>query len=461
MRKKYFPFFIFILVSLFAISCNKEETPPVIPPDNPDPIDTIYKQYGTPFSSMAKLDDMVLYEVNLRAFSSGGKIQGVIDRLDALKALGVNVVWLMPIHPIGQIKSVNSPYSVKNFKEVSTEYGSLDQLRNLTDEAHKRGMAVIMDWVANHTAWDNPWISNKSWYTQDGNGNIVHPPGTNWLDVADLNYTNADMRLAMIGAMKYWVLEANVDGYRCDHADGVPADFWEQAFDTLHQIPGRDYIFLAEGNRTDHFTSGFDMIYAWDFYYKMKDVFKNQPATGLFTTHQAELSNVPEGKQKLRYSTNHDESAWEGTPVEFFGGIDGALSASVSTIFMGGVPLFYTGQEVGRMEKVPFFSNSPINWNSNPGMLQAYKDMMAFYSQSKAARTGLVTDYSVNNVVCFKKELNDEEILIISNVRANQLNFNTPDPFQNTQWTNALTNEAVEIGLSIPLAGFQYLILKK
>jgi len=399
---------LLLVILIIQLSCKKEVEPPI---NNEQ-----YMQWSTPFTDIPEVEDIVMYEVNLRAFSATGDLQGVIGRLDNIKDLGVNVVWLMPIYPIGEVNSVNSPYSVKDYKSVSSEYGTLDDLRELTDEAHARGMAVIIDWVANHTSWDNEWISNKDWYTQDASGNIVHPPGTNWLDVADLNFGNAEMRLAMVDAMKYWILEANVDGFRCDYADGVPYGFWKQAIDTFKNIPNRNYVLLAEGNRTDHYTVGFHLTYAWNFYYKMKDVFNGQSANGLFTTHVSEYNNVPSGKHKLRYSTNHDESAWEGTPMVFFDGKDGALAASVSTIFMGGVPLFYTGQEVGRVSKVPFFTNSPINWSDNPDMLNAYKDLMSVYQESSVAKGGSITNYSNSNIVCFKKTLDGKDLLVIINM---------------------------------------------
>ncbi|MCD4736495.1 MAG: alpha-amylase [Bacteroidales bacterium] len=440
----------------FLFSCGKEKNEV----DDNDNNGTNDPQNGMPFEDVPEVENIIMYEVNLRAFSTTGDLTGVINRLDEIKALGVNVIWLMPIHPIGQINSVNSPYSVKDYKAVSPEYGTLDDLKTLTDEAHAKGMAVIMDWVANHTAWDNPWINNEDWYTQDASGNIIHPPGTNWLDVADLNYDNPDMRKAMIEAMKYWLIEANVDGYRCDYADGVPFDFWQQAIDTLMSIPGRDFVLLAEGSRNDHFTAGFDLTYAWDFYYKMKGVYNGQSANSLFTTHTTEYNNIPGGKHKLRYTTNHDESAWENTPMVFFNGKDGALAASVITIFMGGVPLFYTGQEVGRVSKVPFFSNSPINWDDNPDMLNAYKEMMDVYLDLDVARQGTNTSYPDTDVVCFRKVLDNTELLIVVNIRNSSINFSLPSVFQNTNWVNSLTNNNISLGNSLQLNNYQYLILK-
>lgn len=454
-----YPFLTFCIILLLAFSCKKDD--PVTPAGSGENIDSTYSQYGTPYSEIPETSDLVMYEVNLRAFSSGGDLKGVTARLDELKALWVNVIWLMPIHPIGQIKSVNSPYSVKDYKAVSVEYGSLADLRKLTDEAHARDMAVILDWVANHTSWDNAWMTNKSWYTQNASGNVIHPAGTNWQDVADLNYTSTDMRLAMIDAMKYWVLEANIDGYRCDYADGVPFDFWKQAIDTLEAIPDRELVMLAEGNRADHYEAGFDLTYAWEFYGALKDVFGGQPAGKLFIVHQQEYSNVPAEKHKLRFTTNHDESAWDKTPMVIFNGKDGALAASAVTVFMGGVPLLYTGQEVGTMNTVPFFSNSSINWNGNPDMLLHYKAMMSFYTNSVASRKGTLTQYPHNDVVCFTKTHPDEIVLVMVNIRNQPVTYNLPAAFQNTVWLepNSATG-FLSLYTDITLAPYEYLLLK-
>ena len=454
MRLKAYYSIVFFALLLF-VSCEKD---PVTPDPDPPPPPTGYKQYGTPFDQMPATDDAVMYEVNLRAFSQAGNLQGVRSRLDEMKALGVNVIWLMPIYPDGEVNSVNSPYCIKNFKGISTEYGSLADLRLLTTEAHARGMAIILDWVANHTSWDNAWISHKDWYSQDAGGNIIHPAGTNWQDVADLDFNNAEMRLAMIDAMKYWVLEANVDGYRCDYADGVPFDFWQQAIDTLNNVPNRKLIFLAEGGRADHFQAGFDLNFSWDFYTKVKEVFNGQPARELFTTHSEEYTSVPDGKHKLRFTTNHDQSAWENTPMVLFQGMQGALAASVATIFMGGVPLFYTGQEVGRMATLPFFTKSPINWNENPGMLLAYKAMMTFYSATPAARTGIVTDYSNDDVICFTKSLGDTQVLIMINSKNASVAFPVPTVIRELPWNNAITNDTLQFGPSFQLGSYTYLM---
>ena len=452
--------FFFLFTLLLSFAACKKDCPPDTVIENPTVL-VGYQQYGVPFDSVPETKNIIMYEVNLRAFSSSGDLQGVINRLDQLKALNVNVIWLMPIYPIGQINSVNSPYCVKNYYEVGSEYGTLADLRTLTNEAHNRNMAVVVDWVANHTAWDNPWITqHPEWYSQDGAGNIIIPPGTNWNDVADLNFSNATMRVNMIDAMKYWTLEANIDGFRCDYADGVPYSFWKQAIDSLNTIPNRNLIFLAEGTRADHYDAGFEMTYAWDFYTSIKNVFAGSAPSTIYTTNTSEYAGVPAGKRKLRFTTNHDQSAWEATPMTLFNGKAGATCASVITTYYNGVPLIYTGQEAGRVSTVPFFSNSPINWTVNLDMQQNYRDMLSFYSESDVSRYGTVVPYTANDVVCFKKVLNANQVLVIANVRNATTNYSIPTALLNSTWTNAITGAPVNIGSSLSLSAYQYLILK-
>lgn len=448
--------FGWLLVGLVLVMACKKEQPVVETPGA-----TGYVQYGTPVDTVPETVDLRMYEVNLRAFSTQGNLAGVTGRMDKIKDLGINAVWLMPIYPIGQINSVNSPYCVKDYKAVNTEFGSLANLRALVDAAHARGMIVMLDWVANHTSWDNAWVTaHPDWYSHDANGNIIIPPGTNWNDVADLNYDNAEMRLAMIDAMKYWALEANIDGFRCDYADGVPFDFWQQAISSLRSLPGRSFVFLAEGTRADHYTAGFDMTYSWDFYTSMKNVFGGSAATTLYTTSNTEYSSMPAGKQKLRFTTNHDQSAWEATPMTLFNGVNGATVASVVTTYLKGVPLIYTGQEVGRTALVPFFSNSPIDWTANATMRTNYESFMQFYASSEVARRGYLTTFSNSDVVCFQKFINPDRVVVIANMRNSAVTFNVPTNFQNTSFVNALTGESIGLGTTLSLSAYQYYILK-
>ncbi len=458
MRIRYLSVLIFTFLMSGFCSCQNEEEPV---PSNNDKEESGYQAYGTPFEELPEISEIVMYEVNLRAFSENNAIREVISKLEHIASLGVNVIWLMPIYPGGQVNSVNSPYSVKDYKAVSSEYGSLSDLRDLTDAAHEKGIAVILDWVANHTAWDNAWISNKSWYAQDENGNIIHPPGTNWQDVADLNYENMDMRAAMIDAMQYWVYEANIDGFRCDYADGVPFDFWKKAWESMDTITGREFIFFAEGTRNDHFSAGFDLNFSWQWYSAIKDVFNGQSVNRIYDAHSDEYAGTPSGKHWIRFTTNHDESAWDATPVSLFNGIDGALAASVLTIFTGGVPLIYGSQEVGTADNVPFFYNSNIHWDDNPEMLESYQMMLQFYRDKEVARTGQNALYVNNDIASIKKTLNEEEILILVNVRKAIKNYPVPSGLENTRWKDVMTGNTITLSGQMTFQPCQYYILEK
>jgi glycosidase len=459
--KPFFRFLSFNTLLILALACKKDPVPPIIIPPIP-PVVTGPVQYETPFADVPATADMVLYEINERAFSASGNLAGILPRLDSIKALGVNTIWLMPIHPIGVTKTVNSPYCVTNFKEVNPEFGTLEDLRTLVREAHKRKMAVIMDWVANHTSWDNPWTSNKAWYSQDASGNIIHPAGTNWQDVADLNFDNDEMRLEMIKALKYWLLVANVDGYRCDAADFVPYSFWKQAIDSMKLIPNRKLILLAEGGKTEHFDAGFQLNFGWDFFNKNKDVFKNnKAATGYYTTHQSEYNQIKTGTQKLRFTSNHDECAWDNTPLVLFGGKNASMAAFVLSAYMGGVPLIYNGQEVACSVKLPFFSRSPIDWTTNPDIFKQYKTLMSLRAAHSALRTGDLVSYADNDVAAFKRKSGTDEVLVVVNTRAAAKSFIIPAALQNTVWQDAVSGAKVQLDSPLSLNGFEYRILIK
>lgn len=440
-----------LVLIILLLGCNKD-SPEKPDPQPPDP--------EIPEFSIPAVSDMIVYEVNIRAFGPGSDFQAVIGRLDEIQQLSVNVIWLMPIHPIGEINSVNSPYSVQDYKSVNSEFGSFSGFKLLVDEAHKRNIAVVIDWVANHTAWDNAWIENKDWYTQDGSGNIVHPPGTNWLDVADLNFDNMDMRTAMIDAMNFWVKETNIDGFRCDAADWVPFDFWQQALGQLKGNTEKELILLAEGARDDHHDAGFQMTYGWDFYNRIKQVFQStQLPQSLFSTHESEYAGLPVENRILRFTTNHDESAWDATPVVLFNGIDGALAASVVNTFMGGIPLVYGSQEVGTEGNVPFFSSSTINWSQNPAMLAEYTKMNEHFANSETARQTGIYPILHPDIVSFMKFSAKGKLFVLVNTGNHAAEFTVNDTLINTSWINVMNGSAIDLSTQIELQAYDYLIL--
>ena len=453
MRSRIQYYLIAIFSLAFIFSCDKDE----------DPIDNKtdgYQQYGTPLSNIPDNEELVMYEVNLRAFSSGGDLQGVQNRLDDIAELGVNIIWLMPIQSNGG--PINSPYAISDYYAVDEEYGTLETLRTFIAEAHSRNMLVILDWVANHTAWDHTWMADSSWYTQDLNGNIIHPAGTNWTDVADLNFDNEDMANQMIDAMKYWVLEANADGYRCDAADYVPFEFWKRAIDSLRAIPNRELVLFAEGARNDHFEAGFDLNFDWSFYNRTVDIFASGTnASYLGNQHNITYGAVPEGKEKVRFTTNHDQCAWDGTAIDIYGSLDASLAAFAATLFYPGVPLIYTGQEIGWNIQIPFFSNSLVNWNYGASTLDFYKNLMIAYTNNIEFKIGNLNDFSSSEIICINREMNGEKSWCLVNTKNAVSSFGLPSELQNFSGTNLLDGGSFLInGNTISLAAFEVLVFK-
>ncbi|MCM4161601.1 alpha-amylase [Antarcticibacterium flavum] len=426
-----------------------------------------YEQYGTAFQQVPDSRDVSMYQVNIRAFSEEGTFNGVIDGLDHISDLGVNVLYLMPVYPVGEERSaggLGSPYSVRDYYSVNPEFGTLEDLRNLVDGAHERGMAVIMDWVPNHTAWDNEWITtNPEWYQQDEEGNIIHPPGTNWQDVAQLDYSNDELRAAMKDAMSYWIYTANIDGYRVDAADYVPHSFWAETVPFLRNIKNQDMIMFAEGSRKDHFRAGFDYIFGFNFFDHLKQVFvDNASATVLQNSFATEYENVyDDTKRVVRYTSNHDVNLSDGTPQELFGGDRGSMAAFVVAAYMKSIPMIYNGQEIGWNERLEFFSRDPINWNAaNNELLEEYKDIIEFRNNSTAIRRGEYNGYSSEHVAAFTMSTEDETVLVLSNQRNRENNFIFPSTLAGTSWEDIFNGGTVSLESQITLEPFQYLVLR-
>ncbi|MEH0153469.1 alpha-amylase family glycosyl hydrolase [Limibacter armeniacum] len=452
MKKMYW----LLLCWAMLFSCSSEDN--LTSPSGKD--DEKQNHTVNPFDNVPSLNEMVVYEVNLKSFSNAGTLDGIKNNLDHIESLGANVIWLMPIYPIGIEKGVGSPYAVRNYKEVNSEFGSLNDLIDLVNEAHERDMAVILDWVANHTAWDNPWISNKSWYAQDGSGNIISPPNTGWADVAELNYDSQDMRDEMIASMKYWVDSAGIDGFRCDAVDFVPEDFWSQAIGAVNNTSSKDLIWLAEGGATHNFDAGFEFNYSWDFYNQIKKVYhENSSASSLFVTSEQEWSAVPAGKTKLRYITNHDVYAWDESPVDIFGK-QGSVGAFVATAFMDGIPLIYSGQEVARPELISFFTKDVIDWSENPDILSQYKQVMEVRSEVIDLLDKELTTYTHKDVLIYQRHSGQDALLVMVNTRNNGVNLTLPSTLQNTTWTDMISGETVELGDNYSLDVNAYKILR-
>ena len=418
------------------------------PNPNPNP--------GNSLTDVVDPEDLLLYEVNPRAHSAAGTIAGITVDLDRIKSLNVNTIWLMPVFKMGQVKAIGSPYCVADYRAIDPEFGTLEDLKTLIAEAHDRKMAVIIDWVANHTAWDHPWITqHPEWYTTNAAGVIVHPPGTNWQDVADLNFANPALQLAMIDEMKYWVFEVGIDGFRFDAADYVPFVFWKSAMDNLKGITDRKLLFLTEGERPDHYNAGMPLIYGWNWNFNLQQVFGSAqtPVTDLFTANTAETNASP--AMRLRFATNHDQSAWDATPVTKFGGIEGAYAAQAAAVLMGGVPLIYTGQEVGVTGTQSFFAKDPVDWSANPGLSERYGALYALRVTHEALRYGTLKPYSHPNVLAFERILDGDRVLVVINTRANAVTYNLPTALQGLEGQELLRSEPVVLGNSLALAAHE------
>jgi len=449
---------VFLLLSITLFTFCKKDGGTIVS-------DTTYPQYGTPFSQVPNPEDAVIYQVNLRAFSEAGTIKAAIARIDSIKALGVNVVYLMPLYPVGTLKKaegLGSPYAVKDYKAVNPDMGNLEDLRALVNAAHERDMAVILDWVAGHTAWDNAWISNKSWYQQDASGNIIQPAGTNWSDVAALNYNNQDMRAAMIDAMKYWVFNANIDGFRFDAADHVPFDFWKQANDALRGISSHKLFLLAEGARANHFKAGFQMVYGFGYYDALANkVFKNsQSATLLQESNTKEYATALPGSQVVRYITNHDVYHTDGSPVNIYGGKAGSIAAFLITAYMNGIPMIYNGQEIGSTQPMNFFYRTPIDWSTNPEMPATYKKIINFRKNSAAVKSGDLAVYSNDDVAAFTKSTSAEKVFVLASLRGTSTTYTVPAALKGN-WKNAFTGASVTLNNQIFLHAYQHMVLVK
>lgn len=409
-------------------------------------------------------EDVVMYQVNPRVFAPEKSFNAVAQHLDSIKALGTNVVWFMPIYPVGQINTVNSPYCIRDYKGVNPEFGTLVEFKNVVDECHKRGMSVIIDWVANHTSWDNPWITeHPDWYTKNEDGEII-PPIKDWKDVADLNFDNQEMRLAMIDAMKYWAVEVGVDGFRCDAADFVPFDFWKQCCDSLRAIPDHKLLLLAEGKRKDHFDAGFEMNYAWDYLEAVRRVFNPKrgplvPASYLFEADSAEYAGIPEGCVKLRFTTNHDESD-KMSPIREFGGERASMAAFVASAYLHGGALVYGSQEVGHPGRINFFRYVPVDWQECGDLYNEYIKLLDLYNSIPAVRKGDITAYPHDNVLVFSKNDSEDSVLTIVNVRHEDQVISLPAGWAGKECTDLMSGEKVTLGGEMFIEPYGYRILR-
>jgi cyclomaltodextrinase len=366
--------------------------------------------------------DSVIYEIFPRNFSREGNFNAITAQLDRLKDLGITILWLMPIHPIGQEKkkgTIGSPYAARDYYAINSDYGTKEDLQRLVRETHSRGMKIILDVVVNHTAWDSVMMKTPEFYTRDANGRIL-PPVPDWADVADLNYENPRLRDYIIEVLKYWVREFDLDGFRCDVAGFVPTDFWERVRAELEKIKP-DILMLAEWHSPDLMVKAFDLDYAWPFHSAIMDVlFGNKPATALRETWAEERARFPRGSLHMRFSDNHDERR----AIARFGE-RAALAASALVFTMDGAPMLYNGMEVGDTTESgapALFEKLPIFWQISERRQEFprfYKAIIMLRRQNAALRQGQ-TEWLKNSddarIVSYIRREEDHEILVTINL---------------------------------------------
>jgi len=361
-----------------------------------------------------------VYEIFPRDFSVAGNLGGVIAKLDELHSLGVNILWTMPIHPIGEKLrngEFGSPYSIKDYYAVDSNYGTLYDYKRLVSEAHKRGMKSIMDLVADHTAWDNVMMQHPEFYKHDAQGKIISPIPA-WTDVAALNYGSPVLRRYMITMVKYWIQTCNVDGFRCDAAAMVPTDFWEQIRIELARVKP-DIMMLAEASKPELLTNAFDFDYAWPLLLTMNDVFiHNAPASNIRCSWEESCARFPKDALHLRISDDHDEVRAVARH-----GLNGALAASALMFTLDGVPLIYNGMEAGDTSESAggaLFDKRNISWHpkDQPKLRSIYHDLIQLRQHYAAFRNSHV--YWLHNsdeatLLTFLRADDKDELLIAIN----------------------------------------------
>jgi cyclomaltodextrinase / maltogenic alpha-amylase / neopullulanase len=371
-------------------------------------------------TSPAWLRDGVVYEIFPRVFSSTGDLNGITAQLDRLKDLGVTILWTMPIHPIGEELrkgEFGSPYAIRDYYAVDPNYGTVDDYRRLVSEAHKRGLKVIMDLVADHTAWDAVMMKHPEFYKHDAQGKVI-PPVPEWTDVAALNYGSPALRRYMIAMIKYWIQTCDVDGFRCDAASMVPTAFWEQVRTELTKVKP-DIMMLAEASKPELLVKAFDIDYSWPLLATMNDVLiHNAPASNIRRSWEKSHAEFPKDALNMRISDDHDENR----AVTRYG-LSGALAASALMFTLDGVPLIYNGMEVGDATEsggAALFDKRPVSWlpNDHPSLREIYHDLIQLRHQYAALRNSRV-DWLHNSdetrLLTFLRADDKDELLVVIN----------------------------------------------
>jgi glycosidase len=389
------------------------------------PMREVERLMRTPFADLPArpseewVKDAVIYEVYLRSFSKEGTFKALERRLPELKDLGVTVVWLMPIHPVGELNrkgTLGSPYAVQDYYEVNPAFGTKEDFRSLVKSVHAHGMKIIIDLVANHTAWDAKLImEHPDWYTTDRQGAIVSP-NADWHDVADLNYNHHELRKYMIEMMRYWVKEFDIDGYRCDVAEMVPTDFWERARKELDKI--KPVMMLSEGTLPEHHVEAFDLTYSWNFYDVLDKVIHGSTPVKVFDDILLnEARRFPQGSLRMRFNTNHDKNAWDAPATVKFTP-QGAKATALLAFTFPGVPLIYNGEEVGNERRLDLFEKVEIDWSKNKDVREFFRKIGTLRHAHPALRRGTYQSLqheAGSKMLAFLRRTDGDDVLVVIN----------------------------------------------
>jgi cyclomaltodextrinase / maltogenic alpha-amylase / neopullulanase len=379
-------------------------------------------QVNTSVKHLAWSYNQSIYEVNTRQYSKEGTFKAVEKDIQRIKEMGVGIIWLMPVHPIGIINrkgTLGSYYSVRDYLAVDSSYGTIADLKSLVKIVHSNGMYLIIDWVANHTSWDNKLTKeHPEYYTKDSLGNFV-PPVPDWKDVIDLNYDNKGLRKYMINAMKFWIKECNIDGFRCDVADMVPTDFWVEARKELNKV--KPVFMLAEAEKPELHEKCFDMTYSWELFNIIKKIAvgENNPAQ-LHACFDKEIKRFPEDAFRMRFTENHDENSWNGSAIEKLG--NSAEMFAVFTSVIPGMPLVYNGQEACNSKRLDFFEKDPIQWkecylkNIYTKILHLKKSNKALLNGNRGGKLIELQSDKGEAVYSFTRESGNDKVLAVFNM---------------------------------------------
>ena len=412
-----------------------------------------------------------IYEVNLRQYTKEGTFKAFEKEMPRLKKMGVETLWFMPITPIAQQNkkgSMGSPYAAQDYVSINPEFGTLEDFKHMVDEAHKQGFKVIIDWVANHTGWDHVWTkTNPEFYLKDPDGKFHIAEGMD--DIIELDFSNPKMREAMIDAMKFWVRETNIDGFRCDLASWVEVDFWEQARPEVEKI--KPLYFLGEFDEleTPAYGKVFDASYSWKWMHLSKDFYqKKLPISDLKKLLQ-EYSNIGDKSMRAWFTTNHDENSWNGTEYEKYGDMAQALAVFSAT--WNGVPLLYSGQELPmKTKRLEFFEKDPIPWTGTYQLADFYKTLLTLKSNNPALRGGdpAVTTYwtktsADDKIMSYVRKNGNNEVLVLLNLSDSNVNFTLDSDEANATYQNVFSKKkkAISKGTNFQMKAYDYLVFEK